>query len=90
MITFRVAPDAGDAYEVTAGARDVLVWERTTKGAVFSELAESQSMVDMYKLAHIASRRQGLFPGTLQQFEETCDLEAIDKEPDVDPTQPEP
>jgi hypothetical protein len=87
-IPFRVTPDGGEPYEVTAGTRDVLVWEKTTPGAVASGLAEQQSLVDMYKIAWIASRRHGLFDGTLQQFEQNCDLDDGKDEPNVDPTNP--
>lgn len=89
MIDFTIKPDNGEEFQVTAEARDVLVWERTTKYASVSKLSENTSMVDLYKLAHIASRRLGMFTGSLKDFEETCDLDfehtTDDDEPD--PTQ---
>lgn len=90
MIDFTVKPDNGEEYQVTAEARDVLLWERATKYASVSKLGENPSMTDLYGLAYHASRRQGLFTGNLEEFEKTCDLDferGGDDEPD--PTQPE-
>lgn len=83
MITLTVKPDDDDEYEVTAGARDVLVWERATKGS-FSKLMDDLHMVDLYKLAHIASVRQGLYEGKLADFETGCELDILDEDGDVD------
>lgn len=72
MITFTVRPDGGEPYELTAGSRDVLQWERTTKGKSAATLGD---MADMYKVAWLAAKRQGLYDGSLQDFETTVDLE---------------
>ena len=87
MIDFKVRKPDGDTYDVKATARDVLLWEKGKAGRAFSRLANGASMVDMYALAHVASRRQGLFPGTLQEFEDNCELE-FDTEDEPGPTQP--
>lgn len=88
MLDFRVTPDGGEPYTVKAGSRDVLTWEKTGKGKSFSKLMEDLPMSDLYRMAHIASRRQGLFTGSLEEFENTCEL-GFEAEPDdVDPTQP--
>jgi hypothetical protein len=73
MYDFLVIPDDGDVWRVTAESRDILVWERTGRGNVFAELAESPSMTAMYHLAWLASRRLGHLNGstTLKQFEES-------------------
>ncbi|MFI6759362.1 hypothetical protein ACIBF5_09500 [Micromonospora sp. NPDC050417] len=89
MFDFRVVPDNGDPYEVTAGARDVLVLEKTTKGVVFADLTERMQMVPLYKLAWIASRRLGLFTGTQAEFEAGCELIFTESE-EPDPTRPAP
>ena len=89
MFDFTVTPDDGDPFEVTAGSRDTLVWERTTRGASLAQLSEGLKIADMYRIAHIASRRLGLFSGDLKSFEETCEIESRDT-PEVDPTQPAP
>lgn len=88
MIEFTIAPDDGDPYEVTATARDVLLWEKTTKGRSFAALMDDVRMTDMYALAHAASRRQRLFTGTLAEFERDCELEFEEAE-EPDPTQPD-
>jgi hypothetical protein len=45
-------------------------------------------MADMYKLAHLASKRQQLFNGTLDEFASSCDID-FEEEEEPDPTQPE-
>ena len=89
MIDFKVQRDGGDEFEVKATTRDVLLWEKAKPGKrAFSNFAGGASMVDMYSLAHTAARRQGLFDGSLQEFEESCELVFEDPEGEADPTQP--
>ena len=93
MYPFIVKPDNGEPYEVTAGPRDILVWEKTTRGKSFGgDLMDVKALqlTDMYKLAWIASRRLGLFAGTLQEFEESVDLIGNQPDGEPDPTQPAP
>lgn len=87
LITFTVTPDAGDEYEVEAVSRDILNWERTTKGASFGKLADEQNMADLYKLAYFAAKRSGHFTGTQQEFEASNDL-GFEMESEPDPTPP--
>ena len=86
MHNFRITPDNGDTYEVTSTTRDILMWERTTKGAAAFQLQEP-TMGALYRIAHLASQRTGQFSGTLKDFEESVDLEVAGEE-DPDPTQP--
>lgn len=91
MIKFRVKPEGGEPYELVATSRDVFTWERTNRtNHVFADLAEHQSMRDMYEVAHCAAQRLGLFTGTLADFQDTCDLEEMEgnAQTAVDPTQP--
>jgi hypothetical protein len=90
MFDFKITPDEDDPYEVTAGSRDVLVFEKTNRGTSISSLLTEQKMGDLYKLAHIASRRQGLFDGSLAEFEKTCELKFTEETEEPDPTQPAP
>jgi hypothetical protein len=91
MITLTVTPDNGEAYEVTATSRDVLTWEKTTKGnKSFVDLMNSPNLMDLYKVAHLASWRQGLYTGNFQSFEETCEVTAAVEADDPDPTQSDP
>ncbi|OXM73088.1 MULTISPECIES: hypothetical protein [Amycolatopsis] len=89
MIDFKIAPDGGEKFEVKATTRDILNWERTTKGGSLKQLMENLHTADLYKVAHFAARRTQQFTGTLQEFEASCDLEfeleETVKEPD--PTQ---
>lgn len=89
MIDFKVEPDGGEPFELKAGTRDALVWERTSKGnKSFTDLLASMNMVDLYHLAHIAAKRQGLYAGSLKEFEESCELHFDEEVDDPDPTQP--
>ncbi|MEV0726005.1 hypothetical protein AB0I37_24905 [Micromonospora purpureochromogenes] len=89
MFTFMIKPDGGDAFEVTAGTRDVLKWERTTKGASLGQLKEGITLGALYKIAHLAATRQQLFTGPLADFEDTCELE-FEEDEEPDPTRPAP
>lgn len=93
MITFTITPDGGAPYELVAGSRDVLIWERTGKGRAFSQFQDGLRMGSLYELAHVAAKRQGLFDGSLGEFEQTCDLDTADEDDEAgagrepDPTQ---
>lgn len=95
MFDFTITPDGAEPYPLTASSRDVLAWEKTGKGRSFQTLLTDRRLVELYSLAHIASKRQGLFDGSLAEFEESCDLRAgrDDQDEDADgpdPTQPAP
>jgi hypothetical protein len=93
MMTFKVSPDGGDPWQVVAESRDVLAWEKALKGRSFNDLATNPTMAGLYGLAYAASRRQGLWEGTIQEFEASVDLQMVDDEEDeqeVDPTRPAP
>lgn len=93
MISFRVTPDSGDEYVVTARSRDIVTWEKTHHGAALGNLAAAKRMTDLYALAYVASVRTGQFVGDEQTFMTTRDIEAIDDddapgEAKADPTSP--
>lgn len=87
MIDFKVVPDAGEPYAITATARDVLRWEKTSRGKTFQGLMDNLSMVDLYALAWHASIRQGQLARdvSLKDFEDTHEVE-FEGETDLDPT----
>jgi hypothetical protein len=85
MFKFRAIPDSGDAIDIESSTRDILKWERTTKGASASQLQEP-SFTALYKIAWIAATRHGKFSGTLAEFEETFDIDT-EPEDEPDPTQ---
>ncbi|MBK1785136.1 hypothetical protein [Prauserella cavernicola] len=87
-----LTPEHGDAIDIETNSRDVLNWERTTKGASFGSFVDDMHIVDLYKIAWYASRRLGEYSGPLKEFEQAFDLEvdrASDDEDDdeLDPTQ---
>lgn len=92
MIDFKVQPDGKDEYEVKATSRDIYLWEKTGRGRSFQRLTSDLHMEWMYEVAHIASRRQQLFTGSLDEFVNSCELhfEKEDTDEDPDPTWPEP
>lgn len=85
MITFKLTDDAGTELIVQAKARDVLNWERTTKGAKFGDLADGLEFAHLYKIAWFAAKRTSVFTGDLKEFEDTYDVEP-EGEDDEDPT----
>lgn len=90
MFTFTVTPDGAEPYTLTAGTRDVLAWEKVSRGKTINALMQDLAMTDLYRIAHLAATRQQLFTGPLAEFESTCELE-LDGDADgeaVDPTRP--
>lgn len=88
--TFRVEPDGGEPFEVVARSRDIRHWEKITRGASITKISESPSMGDFYSLAYATAQRQGRFTGTLDDFENTCDLDLIAAVGEPDPSLPAP
>lgn len=75
MIDFTVTTDTGETFEIKSTTRDVLNWEKTTKGGSLKSLMDNLHMVDMYKVSYFAARRLGKFTGTQAEWESTVDLE---------------
>lgn len=91
MQRFKVSPDGGEPYELVTGSRDVLVWEKTNRtGRTAVSLTEGASLMDQYAIAYLGAKRQGLFTGTREEFDSTCELEALGEEEEPDPTPPAP
>lgn len=89
MIDFTCRSDDDGEYRVTATARDVLVWEKVGKDRNFAKLMSELPLADLYVIAHLASKRQGLFTGTRDDFEKTIDL-IFEGAAEPDPTTPAP
>lgn len=96
MFTFTVAPDGAEPYTVSVAIRDTVAWERLHPGHSAQELIqvegapaslEANKLANSFELAYFASRRQGLFTGSLEDFEATCDVVGIEAEA-PDPTPP--
>lgn len=99
MFTFKVTPDGGEEFEVTAHSRDIRMWEKTGPNRSFAKLTSDLKMTSLYEVAHIAARRQQLYTGTLDDFGATCDLTMAggigleaeyDDAEETDPTRPVP
>jgi hypothetical protein len=79
MFTFTVTPEHGDPFRVKADSRDIYMWEKTSRDKTLAGLYENMAIVDLYVIAHIASRRQRLFAGDLAEFV-TCVLDTEEEE----------
>lgn len=88
MLDFTVKYDSGEQFEVTADSRDVVVFERTSKGRTLNDLIEGKSFTDMYRLAWIASKRQGLITTDLATFEKDAVLELGDDDDETEEADP--
>jgi hypothetical protein len=97
MFTFTVAPDGREPYTVSVAIRDTVAWERLHPGHSAQELIqeegqpaslEANKLTNSFELAYFASKRQGLFEGSLDDFETSCDVVGISQE-QPDPTQPD-
>lgn len=89
LFTFHVTPDGGETFDLAATSRDVLNWEKTTKGASLGKFENEPSLVDIYKIAHFAAIRTQRFTGSLAEFEQSHDIE-FDSEEDSEPEDPTP
>lgn len=88
MYTIQVEPDSGEKYVVKIGTRDVLAWEKTGRNRTVTQL-DKPSMGDLYALTHLGAKRMGLFAGSIQEFETSCEI-SIQVEEEPVPTRPAP
>lgn len=85
--TITVTPDEGDPIELSIEARDALIWEKTGKGnPSILDYLRNPSMVELYRLAHIAMKRQHQYAEDLKTFQQTVDVSLPDEEDEPDPT----
>jgi hypothetical protein len=63
VIDLKVIPDDGDPYVLNVTSRDVMGWERVTKGASFQSLGETLNFTHLYALGHRAAKRTRVFDG---------------------------
>lgn len=82
---FRITPEGKEPFEVNSTTRDILAWEEEKPGRSVSQLANPH-MADLYGIAHAASRREGLFTGSFQEFKANCDLDVLGPQEEVRPT----
>lgn len=86
MINLKIMPDGAEPYELKATTRDIAMWEKTNRGASLAKLQNEMHATDLYAVAFHAAKRQGLFTGTAQEFQDSCDLDVLDDD-EPDPTQ---
>lgn len=92
LFTLTVIPDAGEPFTVPVASRDAAQWEKRYRGTVWSAFEASPDMTNIYRLGHIAAVRLGLFTGSVDDFQNGCDVafvkgtESDDDGGDADPT----
>jgi hypothetical protein len=87
VFTFQLVSDKDtEPTEIRSTSRDILNWEKTTKGATLQTLMNETRMADMYKVAWFTAQRLSLFSGPLKDFEDTYDLEFETEESDPTPS----
>lgn len=74
----KVTPEGGETYDLTIKSRDILAWERVTKGMTFAKLQQELNMAHVYNLAWRAASRTRVFSGTLAEFEESHDIDIVE------------
>jgi hypothetical protein len=83
MFELRVTPDGGETIDISAGMRDVRMWEKTHKGRSMGMLrdADGVSAGLLFEIAYASMRRQGLLPDGLteEEFTETYELDIEDE-----------
>jgi hypothetical protein len=87
MYTFRVTPEDGEPFEVASTSRDILAWERKS-GKTARYILEKLPYAELYKIAHLAATRQGLYDGDFAAFQSGCDLKILRTEDDDDASDP--
>lgn len=87
LFVVSVAPDGAEPFEMEAGPRDVLFWEKVSRRTI-GEIESNPTMAALYSLAHATAKRQGRYAGSLEEFEATCDAMVRPLDDAVDPTQP--
>jgi hypothetical protein len=89
MFTFKLTDEAGEVSSLKADSRDVLVWEKTSKsGERYIDLITEMSLIKFYRLAHIVAKREGVFSGSLKEFEAAYVVD-LEHQEDVLPTNAE-
>lgn len=97
MFSIKVVPvDGAESYHVKVTSRDLLRWERTTRGnKTTAQLINEMPMGDLYKAARFAAiRLEFISPSvTVSEWEELVDIVPdmdVEEEEKPDPTRRAP
>lgn len=90
MFLFKLTPDGQDTFEVRATTRDVLVWEKSAKGRSLTALMNDLRVTDLYEIAYVSAKRQGLWDSNRADFEDRIDLDFEEEKDAADPTNAAP
>lgn len=71
MFEFLLQPDAGEPVEMTAGMRDVRLWEKTHPKRSMGQLQDGAgiSATILFEVAYSAAKRQGRIPAGMTEDE---------------------
>lgn len=89
-LTITTGADDSEPLILKIEARDALLWEKTAKGnPSILDYLRAPTMVELYRLAHIAMKRQQQYAGSLDEFADAYDVNVYqeDQEDEPDPTQ---
>lgn len=79
MFEFRILPDGGKPFEISATMRDLRMWEKTHRGRSMGMLSDRSavSATILFEIAYSACRRQGVIDSQMtgDTFAETFDFE---------------
>lgn len=83
MFTFKLTDvEAEDPIEVTADSRDILMWEKTTKGAALGSLGETLRMSDLYRISYLAAKRSKVLPDEVKNEDQFQKRFLVEVKPD--------
>lgn len=69
MFEFLIKPDDGEPFEISAGLRDIRMWEKTHPKRSMGQLQDGAgiSAIILFEVAYAALRRQGRLPEGLSE-----------------------
>ncbi len=68
MISYRLTPEDGEPFQITADSRDVIAWESRKAGRHLGMIQATPRMTDLAELAWLAATRQKRWTGDLSDF----------------------
>ncbi|HYD28882.1 hypothetical protein [Brevundimonas sp.] len=91
MFEFRILPDGGEPFEITASMRDLRMWEKTHRGRSMGVLSDRSSLsaTILFEIAYAACRRQGKIHNDMtgDVFAETHDFELGEEVEEEEPAE---
>lgn len=74
--------EATEPTRVEADSRDILMWEKTTKGASFGDLGKTLRMTDLYRISYLAAKRSKALPDEVKNEAQFCERFRVEVDSD--------